>query len=124
MPDLRRTDHMVTALGSPHTNPYVVATCKSNAEGTCSSPWVQDMLAVPYSIAPCLPCNELLFTLTMTQSKAKGKSGGPSVPDLLLTGHEKIAQFPLATSSAAPCVASGGEDMLVRPYGRHRSDMW
>ncbi|KAG2435598.1 hypothetical protein HYH02_011890 [Chlamydomonas schloesseri] len=52
------------------------------------------------------------------KSKRGGDKGGdasssPSVADLVLTGHEDEALFPLACSSAAPCVASGGNDQLV-----------
>lgn len=36
-----------------------------------------------------------------------------SVAEVVLIGHKDIAQFPLATSSAAPMVASGGTDKLV-----------
>ncbi|KAL6755216.1 WD40 repeat-like protein [Haematococcus lacustris] len=45
--------------------------------------------------------------------KGKGREVGSSVPDLALTGHEDEALFPLATTPAAPCVASGGNDCLV-----------
>lgn len=46
------------------------------------------------------------------------KDAGESVPDLVLTGHKDIAAFALATTSAAPLVASGGSDNLVRAAGR------
>jgi len=36
-----------------------------------------------------------------------------SVPDLTLTGHTENAEFALSTSSAAPYVASGGQDTNV-----------
>ncbi|KAG2438631.1 hypothetical protein HXX76_005179 [Chlamydomonas incerta] len=43
----------------------------------------------------------------------KGGDATPSVADLVLTGHEDEALFPLACSSAGPYVASGGNDQLV-----------
>jgi hypothetical protein len=36
------------------------------------------------------------------------------VPDLVLIGHDEDALFPLATTPAAPMVASGGNDCMVR----------
>jgi hypothetical protein len=46
-------------------------------------------------------------------SQQRGKSGLDSVPDLLLTGHDDEALFPLATTAAGPAVASGGNDSHV-----------
>lgn len=48
----------------------------------------------------------------MTRDKSTG-TWGESVPDMTLVGHEDQAQFPLATSSSRPMVASGGTDKLV-----------
>lgn len=36
-----------------------------------------------------------------------------SVPDLVLTGHDDVAQFALAASRISPTVASGGQDKRV-----------
>ena len=36
-----------------------------------------------------------------------------SVPDLTLTGHSENAEFALSISSAAPIIASGGQDTNV-----------
>ena len=36
-----------------------------------------------------------------------------SVADLVLTGHEQVAQFALGMSTAQPLVASGGNDCQV-----------
>lgn len=38
-----------------------------------------------------------------------------------LVGHEDEALFPLATTLAAPLVASGGNDCLVRVRNRGRA---
>jgi hypothetical protein len=46
------------------------------------------------------------------------KDAAESVPDLVLSGHKDIAAFALATTSAAPLVASGGSDNLVSAAGR------
>ena len=37
-----------------------------------------------------------------------------SVADLVLTGHDEVAQFALGMSSAQPLVASGGNDCQAR----------
>ena len=37
-----------------------------------------------------------------------------SVPDLTLTGHTENAEFALSISSAAPTIASGGQDTNAR----------
>ena len=54
---------------------------------------------------------------TDRQPDRAGESGGPSAspstPDLVLGGHTDVAEFALATSSAAPFVASGGRDERV-----------
>ncbi|KAG2502120.1 hypothetical protein HYH03_000612 [Edaphochlamys debaryana] len=52
------------------------------------------------------------------RDKASDRAAGsgpsdPSVPDLVLVGHEDEALFPLACSTAEPRVASGGNDHLV-----------
>ena len=49
-----------------------------------------------------------------SRAREKGKaSQSPSNADLILTGHEDEAVFPLATSVVEPYVASGGSDHLV-----------
>ena len=47
------------------------------------------------------------------QGEGGGPSASPSTPDLVLVGHTDVAEFALATSSAAPFVASGGRDEKV-----------
>ncbi|KAG1673556.1 hypothetical protein FOA52_003856 [Chlamydomonas sp. UWO 241] len=46
-------------------------------------------------------------------AKEKSAKAEPSKPDLRLVGHKEDAMFPLATSAAAPFIASGGSDKLV-----------
>lgn len=65
-------------------------------------------------------CPACLFTIIfqITHLLRPGllqKDAAVSVPDLVLAGHKDIAAFALATTSAAPLVASGGSDNLVRP---------
>jgi histone-binding protein RBBP4 len=49
----------------------------------------------------------------------------PSVPDLVLTGHTKDAEFALAAARTAPLVASGGKDksVLVWDLADHASSI-
>ena len=58
-----------------------------------------------------------LFAWNTDRQPDRSGEGGPSAaastPDLVLSGHADVAEFALATSSAAPFVASGGRDERV-----------